>query len=244
MVDDDVLVTVPVILPVAETAEAFAAYDRPVLVIDNTPESEYLAEYGQRPGFTVLPFAVNLGVARSWNVALGRGAPLTVILSQSVVFEAGLTDAVSRLADAADEYGCFTTLGLHAHAWTPLAVEMVGRWDENFWPGWYEDNDYLRRAALLGVHTAERPMPKIDIPGARTEYARTKAKFDELATYDHAIQARYYAAKWGGVPGEESYETPFDSGRPLLWWPMAPNPETQRRQHAHKVTAYTLPLFD
>lgn len=31
--------------------------------------------------------------------------------------------------------------------------------------------------------------------------------------------ADYYAQKWGGGPGDETFPTPFDSGRPLSWWP-------------------------
>ncbi len=38
-------------------------------------------------------------------------------------------------------------------------------------------------------------------------------------TADPEALAAYYVAKWGGMPSHERFTTPFDSGRPLSYWP-------------------------
>lgn len=248
---DRVLVSVPVILPPEMTSDAFRYYrlvpgQAPILLIDNTAGSTYLARYERDLRFEVVCHRENAGVARSWNEALARGADLTLLLSSSVVLPRGLPEVVRLVAESTDEFGCLTMLGLHAAAWTPAVVERVGLFDENLWPAYWEDSDFLYRLRLADVHggVSGRCLPKVAILGATTEYGRGKTYLDGLYShrFDYNIGLRYFCAKWQGPPGEEGYTTPFGlPDRPLSWWPQAPIAEEQRMQHERGAGRYRLP---
>lgn len=205
-----VVVAVPVILSPADTAQAFGTFDMPVLIIDNTPDGAYARtkDTNFRTHTEVDWTGTNRGVAGSWNIALARGADVTVIVSQSVVFETGLAAAVARIVDAVDDYGCLTSLAFHMHAWRPAVIERVGWFDDRFWPGWYEDADWRRRLAIADVHDGPsgRALPNVTID-ARTTFGRTRERFRALGI-DMAAPRDHYLKKWGGPPGAETHERP------------------------------------
>ncbi len=43
----------------------------------------------------------------------------------------------------------------------------------------------------------------------------------------HADNRAYYAAKWGGYKGDETFVVPFnDPARGVDWWPTPPDPRS------------------
>jgi hypothetical protein len=182
------------------------------LVVDNTRRGEW-RETCERLGLTWHGEGHNLGVATSWNLALDGGAHYTCLLSSSCAFRPGweaMADAVQRLADP--ERGLLTDVAFHCQVWARPLVQRLGRFDERFWPAYYEDNDWVRRLHLAGLHVVgDDMMPKLmdlglvrcwgdartlkggHVPGLAEAYARNR----EL-----------YVEKWGGPPGEETLTCP------------------------------------
>lgn len=82
------------------------------------------------------------------------------------------------------------------------------RFDENFVPAYFEDNDSHRRMILAG--DGDRIF-SINVPflhyGSVTinRDAKTKAAWGEKFERCKA----YYVMKWGGLPGHETFKTPF-----------------------------------
>jgi len=88
------------------------------------------------------------------------------------------------------------------------SFDTVGYYDVNFYPAYFEDNDYARRCNLLNVKYGT-------VASAMFEH------FWSRSIYEGGVQAlnnrrfpknkEYYVKKWGGGVGEEQYEIPFNS---------------------------------
>jgi GT2 family glycosyltransferase len=109
---------------------------------------------------TYLPMPANLGVAASWNLGI-KSFPYAerwFFGSNDVEFHPG---ALERLCEArSDEI----TLSGDFPFWQAFsvgyeAVKRLGLFDEGFFPAYFEDTDYLRRAEHFGV-----TVRKLDIP--------------------------------------------------------------------------------
>ncbi len=148
------------------------------------------------PGF-------NLGVAASWNFII-RARPAAnwwLIVNADITFGDG---DLERLADAMDKPGprvaClyeFGAFGINAET-----VDTVGWFDENFHPIYFEDNDYRRRCHLAGV-------PVVNLI-SRTRHDNSATIASGYARHNDRTFPRngdYYAAKWGGPPGQETRTT-------------------------------------
>ena len=88
--------------------------------------------------------------------------------------------------------------------------EKLGYFDANFWPnGYFSDNDYARRANLVGVRACGLAHAAYFHFWSRTIHqgeARPNGSY-------FARNSAYYDAKWGGQPGGEQWAVPF-SGQP------------------------------
>lgn len=171
----------------------------------------------------------NRGVAASWNLGidhlLASDEEWLVLLSAGVVFgEAAGQDFFGALAGHkgvwAVEAG--NGLGWHLIAFARYVVERVGRFDENFWPAYYEDNDYSYRIQLaFGIDSRSQPgvplWPKVDVDAWVPEVAHGIKEAE--VTVDFVALEAFYARKWGGVSPNETFTTPFNSGRDISWWP-------------------------
>jgi GT2 family glycosyltransferase len=109
---------------------------------------------------TYLPMPANLGVAGSWNLGI-KSFPYAdrwFIASNDVRFEPG---ALERLSEARrDEI----TLSGNFPFWQAFcvgyeAVRRLGLFDEGFFPAYFEDNDYRRRAEHAGVTITKLEVP-------------------------------------------------------------------------------------
>lgn len=92
----------------------------------------------------------------------------------------------------------------------PDFFDLLGTFDENFRPAWYEDNDMHRRATLLGYKLImTTAAPHVHIGGVST------SMIPEVVHSDNSKE--YYIRKWGGVPyshpdgpQKEYFLTPFN----------------------------------
>ena len=146
------LLVVPVIdpeiaLPCLESIHP----DLDLYVVDNC----LLPLRWSRPGADVVRPVRNIGVARSWNMAVAHAATFgfdaVALISAAIRFGA----AAARDLAAIDpgKWGA-TPLpaGWHTAILTTGLFDLLGRFDENFFPAYYEDIDLIRRAALAGIH--------------------------------------------------------------------------------------------
>lgn len=95
------------------------------------------------------------------------------------------------------------------------AYQLVGAFDENFKPAYYEDNDYdYRLVKLLNLKRVESSDATFDHIVSATMKAMTEEQKARHHVNFAATQA-YYVRKWGGLPTNEQFTTPFQRGTTL-----------------------------
>lgn len=97
------------------------------------------------------------------------------------------------------------------------AIRDVGAWDVNL-PHYFADNDYYRRLDLAGYARLETGLPVAHDEPSSTINASSRRRFLNGVTFP--LDLRYYIEKWGGEPGEEAFDQPFNG--------LLPAPETAR----------------
>lgn len=89
---------------------------------------------------------------------------------------------------------------------TRRAFEQIGYVDANFFPAYFEDNDYARRAVNLGIRYVAVNGAQYFHFWSRTIHqgcgGSTSAQFQ--------ASGKFYETKWGGPFGQEGWRLPFD----------------------------------
>lgn len=85
------------------------------------------------------------------------------------------------------------------------AFDAVGGWDENF-KGYFSDNDVYRRLRMAGYPTFEAGFP-VEHLGSQTIHSDPERQRQN--SIDFPAAALYYEKKWGGSPGNETFDIPF-----------------------------------
>ncbi len=164
----------------------------------------------------------NLGVAASWNWMLDRslqaGESALAIANDDVIlggstFEGLLRELSGHPFVTADGWACF--------AQRADCTRLVGWYDENFWPAYYEDNDYdlrLRRAGIVPRIAAADPI-------RHEGWTTTRILGDaDWLREGRERNRRYFMAKWSPDDAHAIWptvETASDSpfrGRPPRGW--------------------------
>lgn len=170
------------------------------------------------------PYAENRGLSRTWNDGLldayDDGADLVVIANDDVVFSPGDLDRLAaKAASHPDRYivscaGHHERLGrrLASHGYAcfalnPIALEVIGCFDENFTPAYCEDQDYARRAGLAGL--SEENCADTDVVHTGSSAIVASEDLRRRNAVTQALNMGYYARKWGGPAGDERFVTPF-----------------------------------
>tara|TARA_R110002020_G_scaffold470314_1_gene696086 strand:+ start:9790 stop:10515 length:726 start_codon:yes stop_codon:yes gene_type:complete len=132
-------------------------------------------------------------------------------------------DQYKKLLDKDFKEGVFLGQGMDdmcGFVFTPSLIEKVGLLDENFFPGYFEDNDYKRRILLANVDTIHCPLLNMH---DRSSTLNSSTRFKKKNQYTFQQNYMYYVEKWGGKPGQEKYDTPFNKGFPVNYWTFNPS---------------------
>lgn len=168
----------------------------------------------------------NRGIMRSHNMALDERRPdeWLIICSAALEFgsrEGGL-DFIDHLTTYGDTHGVISasgTFGWHLVAFRPDVCEKMGRWDENFTPYGYDDNDLSIR-----IHKAMPDLLWGGYPIMVKDHGMAHSlKVGGVQTIGSHRLLNYWHRKWGAAPGSEYgdyYNRPFNSfAHDLNYWP-------------------------
>lgn len=173
----------------------------------------------------------NIGVAAGWNKgirqAIKDGRRYALIANDDILLE---TKAVSKCYDFLRDSDATIVspnfcvpdrdgnsmyfdrqLGIiESIHWSCVFVDMYklvencGWFDENFYPAYFEDNDMFYR-----MHLTDQKHYLLTDVGF---YHKQSATCVTVVTKDHWDYCQgYYNYKWGGLPGEEKYDNPFNN---------------------------------
>jgi GT2 family glycosyltransferase len=163
-----------------------------LLIIDNGLGTDTLEIGDKFAKVTHLRMPANLGVAGSWNLGI-KSFPYAhrwFIVSNDVVFQPGALEKLSQARR--DEI----TLTADAPNWQAFAlgdeaVTDLGLFDEcGFYPAYFEDNDYIRRAEFAGVN-----IRKLDIDLHHDNSSTIKSGYQSKNDKTFFANQRYYQSK-------------------------------------------------
>lgn len=159
------------------------------------------------PNVEVLVQERNIGVAASWNLLYDKifeQHEYALILNDDIYLGKDenyinlfLQQYKPELTTSVQDFCCFIL--------SKDCFKKVGRFDETFFPAYYEDNDYSYRAKLKGITVATTPflIPII------YRNSQTLEKASQIGQYAEMNKQRYIE-KWGGLPTKETYKKPYN----------------------------------
>lgn len=187
-----------------------------IMILDNGNQHIVIPGLAEQNNVFMCRSKENLGVAASWNHLIEKSfedpkIQFAAILNDdvywgidrdtlhvivSLMMPAALPqDAIMLPQDSKYDWSVFV---ISRNAWN-----KVGRFDEKFFPAYFEDKDYEYRAKLAGVPiTYNLPGPVRFIPSGTIQ--------KDISLLSSSANLAYYVSKWGGVPGQEKYTIPFN----------------------------------
>lgn len=176
-------------------------------IIDNGDQD--LEKYEKYDNIFVHTQHKNIGVAASWNMLcdiIYDKHDWALLLNDDVYLGYG-ADIINQVIDDNNTFGLIQShLNFSVILLQKEFFEFVGRFDEKFYPAYYEDSDYLYRMKLLGVFQGvdEKLNPK----DARV--SQTYEKSPEFVNDAMKYSRLRYIEKWGNIPLLETYKTPYN----------------------------------
>lgn len=175
-------------------------------------------------------YDTNIGVAAAWNLflewAVNDNIDMLFIVNDDVTFEEGSYDRAVEAWETRRPEDCIVMTCHCSYAEDQFypgmadfccfaldpkrAIQEIGYFDhENFTPAYYEDNDYMRRIKLAGFEYYLYGGLKVHHEGSKTQF--WNGEENRVVGHDafRANQERY-VRKWGGLPGNEFFTTPFN----------------------------------
>lgn len=164
------------------------------------------------------PFAsIGYGGAINFGITQMADAPWWLWVSNDVQFLPGhLATVVERMNAATTP-----TIITGGFTWAAINREMVyevGLLDDwSFFPIYFDDNDYHQRVVLAGATWIEDWATGTIHGDDGVGSATIRSDPALLASNHHSFREneQRYVAKWGGMPGHEVYQTPWNLDRPL-----------------------------
>jgi GT2 family glycosyltransferase len=191
---------------------------------DDPATAAVCEEVAAADGVTHHPHGVNRGLSRTWNDGLlagfDDGAEVVIVANDDVAFSPGDVDRLAEKASRHPDRYMVSCAGYHhafgrmipSHGYScfavnPVALEVLGCFDENFFPIYCEDQDYARRAALSGL--AEENCADTNVHHGGSSAILSSEELRRQNAHTQSLNFGYYARKWGGLAGHETFATPF-----------------------------------
>lgn len=186
----------------------FYAQDYPnteILVIDNGKQDIKVSK--SMRNLTIIESDTNIGVAASWN-------KLCDMIYQKHDYAMILNDDI-YLGRKEWEIDNFLTnykkdLYISTQDWCSFILpkktfEKIGRFDEQFYPAYFEDNDYTYRLILNLKSIFQVPFLNPFL------YKSSQSILKEPSLRDgYLLNEKRYAEKWGGQPKFEKFKKPYN----------------------------------
>lgn len=172
-----------------------------------------------------LPGSINFGIVQTYD------APWWLWASDDLVFGPGDLAQIARMMEDAGSDPVMVTYRFAFLALNRAVVDTIGLFDEwSFWPIYFDDTDLARRAFLAGIPILHDTWGITEgeegVPHSTT--VRTNEVLSHANNRSWMENEAAYRAKWGGLPGHETFTTPWNEGGPL--WATRPSMEGRQRR--------------
>ena len=154
---------------------------------------------------------VNMGVAGSWNYIckeIFKHHDYAVLLNDDVYLGYN-TERINKIIEnypntLIQSYVSWSVVVISKHLYN-----LIGQFDEIFYPAYYEDSDYLYRMKLNGILQEVSAELNPDV----VRISMTQEKAPDFVNASMQANRNRYIAKWGGLPLLESYLIPYDANK-------------------------------
>jgi len=151
----------------------------------------------------------NIGVAASWNKIcklIFAKQDWALIINDDVYL--GYENSRVNMCIEMSEVGLVQS----ELNWSVILInkdlyEYIGEFDEDFYPAYFEDSDYMYRLKLNGLlHEVNHLLNPIE-----AKVSQTYEKAPDLVNLAMRFNRQRYIDKWGNVPLLEKFTTPFNN---------------------------------
>ena len=162
----------------------------------------------------------NLGCSASWNLmaqyAFMNGAKSVLIINDDLIFSDpdGIVNMFKVSAENPEALIIGNVNAFSSFVLTTKVYKQVGQFDENFWPAYFEDNDYHHRCDLEGIKTIK---VEAGIMTVGSVSIKTNERLAALNNLTFKYNQQYFEDKWGGPPGCTKFSKAFDGDRNKIW---------------------------
>lgn len=169
----------------------------------------------------------NLGIMRAHNLGIDamyeRDADWLIIMSAAVRFGPNggldLIEALRTTHAEADVVNVVNLWGWHCLAFSRRILDLIGRWDENYSPYGYDDNDLAVR-----IRKADPAAVWMGVTGCEIGDTIMGHSIKLAGVHSPAPpRLAYFVEKWGLPPGhqfDEFHDHPWnDVTNPIGFWP-------------------------
>lgn len=169
-------------------------------------------------------YGVNRGLATSWNEgihnAFQSGCDTVVVVNDDCEFAPGDLDTLAEWAVERPDMAIVQAIGSHlknkrveplgysCFAINPVAIRMIGYFDQNCFPIYWEDIDYGWRLQVAGVPFDVCTETMVQHGGSLS--IEQSADYERQHHQTFTANRDYYIRKWGGDKGSERWRTPFN----------------------------------
>ena len=178
-----------------------------ILIVDNGINQQINT---LNPKLRLFSQTSNLGVSASWNLicktAFDEGFTHVLMLNDDielVLKEQDLLDTIAKHP--------IDTLLVQSGTWCVICIpkkvfETIGNFDEQFYPAYFEDDDYERRIKMQSEVFVKRE-PGLDPTLYRNSMTISK---EPRLNSNFERNKKLYIAKWGGEPHKETFGSPYN----------------------------------
>jgi GT2 family glycosyltransferase len=179
--------------------------DRHIYIVDNGDQDIP----SKNPWVKIHRPAANMGVSASWNwimkKAFSDGYTHVALLNDDIVWKKEISEI--------EKFIHLNPAGLYnfGGTWCCFILSYqtfltVGGFDEDFFPAYFEDNDYCYRCRLASIPR------KIDNFFSPEIYRNSMTiEKNPALNQNFSKNEKFFCDKWGGLPGEEKYLFPFNT---------------------------------
>jgi GT2 family glycosyltransferase len=180
-----------------------------IYVLDNGNQNIHFSH----PNVCIINATKNLGVAASWNFLLDTifvKCKTALILNDDIylgINEKAVLTIINNIMYNTKPFNndfVVSQIGYCAFILPSKTYNKVGRFDEIFYPAYFEDCDYTHRLNLGGCKTA-----KISILNPKI-YRQSQTTIKEPSLLKSKKNLELYIKKWGGEPTKETFKTPYN----------------------------------
>jgi GT2 family glycosyltransferase len=195
-------------LDLLHPALLFYIHDFPntkIYIVDNGKQN--IESKFKHPNIEIIYEGNNLGVARSWNMLCNKiyeEHDYAIILNDDIYLGRKEWEMENLLLNFKKFFYC-TMQDWCAFIVPKTTFKVIGDFDVDFFPAYYEDNDYAYRIKLSGNSIFNIPFLNPFLYQA----SKTSEK-DPNILQGMMHNKEHYKKKWGGEPSKETFLKPFN----------------------------------